>query len=140
MTRLWRLIRDRSGVSAIEFALAFPIFIQMIWMIFQAGFVFQAVSGMQHALGEGARYATIFPRPTDAAIRQRMLDRVYGTGNGVGTFTVAAPTAGPSEMNGTSTAATSLILSVSYSQATSLLIVPGPTINLTRTKQVWIAD
>ena len=134
MTRLHKLIRDRSGVSAIEFALAFPIFIQMIWMIFQAGFVFQAVSGMQHALGEGARYATIYPRPTTAAIKQRILDRVYGT-SGVGTFTVADPTPGPA-----TTAATSLILSVSYTQATSLLIVPGPTISLTRTKQVWIAD
>jgi Flp pilus assembly protein TadG len=134
MTRLLKLIRDRSGVSAIEFALAFPIFIQMIWMIFQAGFVFQAVSGMQHALGEGARYATIYPRPSTAAIKQRIYDRVYGT-SGVGTFTVADPTPGP-----TATAATSLILSVSYTQATSLLIVPGPTISLTRTKQVWIAD
>ena len=138
MTRLHKLIRDRSGVSAIEFALAFPIFIQMIWMIFQAGFVFQAVSGMQHALGEGARYATIYPRPTDAAIVQRMNDRVYGTS--VGQFTVQPITAGPNEMNGTSTAAKSLILSVKYEQATSLLIVPGPTISLTRTKQVWIAD
>ena len=134
MTRLHKLIRDRSGVSAIEFALAFPIFIQMIWMIFQAGFVFQAVSGMQHALGEGARYATIYPRPTTPAIKQRIYDRVYGT-SGVGTFTVADPTPGP-----TTTAATSLILSVKYEQATSLLIVPGPTISLTRTKQVWIAD
>ena len=139
MTRLHKLIRDRSGVSAIEFALAFPIFIQMIWMIFQAGFVFQAVSGMQHALGEGARYATIYPRPTKDAIKQRIYDRVYGT-SGVGTFTVADPTPGPNEMNGTATAATSLILSVKYEQATSLLIVPGPTISLTRTKQVWIAD
>ena len=139
MTRLHKLIRDRSGVSAIEFALAFPIFIQMIWMIFQAGFVFQAVSGMQHALGEGARYATIYPRPTTAAIKQRIFDRVYGT-SGVGTFTVADPTAGPTEQGASKAAATSLILSVKYEQATSLLIVPGPTISLTRTKQVWIAD
>ena len=139
MTRLHKLIRDRSGVSAIEFALAFPIFIQMIWMIFQAGFVFQALSGMQHALGEGARYATIFPRPINTAIEQRMRDRVYGV-SGVGQFTVNPITAGPNEMNGTSTAATSLILSVKYEQATSLLIVPGPTISVTRTKQVWIAD
>ncbi len=125
---LRKIIRDERGVATVEMAFAFPILMIMLWMIIQLGLVFRAVSGMQHALGEGARYATIFPRPTDTAISQRISDKVYGSGPG--TFTVATPADGTGFVT----------LQVSYTQPTSLLFLPGPTISLTRTKKVWIAD
>ncbi len=125
---LRRTVRDERGVAAIEMAFAFPILMIMLWMIIQLGLVFRAVSGMQHALGEGARYATLFPRPTDSQISQRITDRVYGIGPG--TFVVDAPVPGTGFVN----------LRVTYTQATSLLFLPGPTIQLSRTKKVWIAD
>ena len=40
-------------------AFAFPVVIVMIWMIFQLAQVYRAVAGIQQALGEGARYATL---------------------------------------------------------------------------------
>ncbi|HEY6048652.1 MAG TPA: hypothetical protein VIV07_06365, partial [Sphingomicrobium sp.] len=55
-------------------------------------------------------------------------------GIGPGTFTVADPT------SGTSGTATYYDLSVTYSQPTDLLIFPGPTMTLTRTKRVWISS
>lgn len=124
---LRKIVRDERGVATIEMAFAFPILMIMLWMIIQLGLVFRAVSGMQHALGEGARYATIYPRPTDSQITQRISDKVYGIGPG--TFTVSSPVDGTGFV----------MLRVSYNQATSLLFLPGPTINLTRTKKVWIA-
>ena len=131
---LRKLVRNERGVAAIEMAFAFPILMIMIWMIIQAGLVFRAVSGMQHALGEGARFATLFPRPVDADIKQRISDKVYGIGPG--TFTVDDPTTG-SEAG---TKINFLDLRVTYTQATSLLFLPGPTVTLSRTKRVWIAD
>ncbi|MEO7410097.1 MAG: TadE/TadG family type IV pilus assembly protein [Sphingomicrobium sp.] len=133
-TVIRKLVRNQRGVAAVEMAFAFPIMMIMIWMVVQGGLVFRAVSGMQHALGEGARFATLFPRPTDIDIKQRISDKVYGIGPG--TFTVDDPATGAES----GTKINYLDLKVSYTQATSLLFLPGPTVTLSRTKRVWIAD
>ena len=59
-----RLPRDESGATMVEFAFALPVLILMIWMLVQMGLLFRANSGIQHALGEGARFATLWPTPT----------------------------------------------------------------------------
>jgi len=123
-----RLKRDDRGATAVETAFALPIFIIMLWAMIQFGLMFRAMAGIQHALGEGARLATIFPRPTDAAIKARISAKVYGIQPGV--FTVPNPVEGTGYLD----------LSVNYVQPTSLLLLPGPTINVTRTKRVWIAS
>ena len=53
------LRRCQRGAAVIEFALSLPILVLLIYGIFQVGLMFQANAGMQHALGEGARYATL---------------------------------------------------------------------------------
>ncbi|MBA3730486.1 MAG: pilus assembly protein, partial [Sphingomonas sp.] len=72
MSRLTTLRRNERGAAAIEFAIAVPILILMIYGIFRLGLLFQANAGMQHALGEGARYATIYPTPTNTQIQTKM--------------------------------------------------------------------
>lgn len=126
-----RLRRDEGGATVVEMAFAFPVLIMMIWMIAQLGLVFRAMAGMQHGLGEGARYATIYPKPTTTQIETKITDAVYGIGPG--NFTVA-----PS-VQGTADGATYLDLQVTYTQQTNLLLLPGPTVNVTRKKRVWIA-
>lgn len=121
------LIRDQRGAGAIEFALAVPILILAIYGIFQIGIAFQASAGMQHALGEGARYATIFPIPTDTQIKAKVSDKVFGTG--IGTFTVANPVTGANYKD----------LSVSFTMPTDFLLFQGPNISLTRSKRVYVA-
>jgi Flp pilus assembly protein TadG len=119
--------RDEQGAAAIEFALAVPVLIMMIWGIFQVGLLYGANAGMQHALGEGARYTTLYPTPTDAQIRARISSKVFGTKNG--TFTVATPVSGVGYKD----------LSVTYSAPTHFLFMSGPTVTLTRTKKVYVA-
>ena len=51
--------RDESGAAIIEFALSVPILVTMIYGIFELSQLFEANAGMQHALGEGARFATL---------------------------------------------------------------------------------
>lgn len=132
MLKLKRLHRDDSGAAVIEMAFALPALIMLMWMIVQLGLVFRAMSGIQHGLGEGARMATLFPKPTDTAIKQRITDAVYGIGPG--SFNIPNPT------TGTADGATYLDLRVTYTQPTDLLIIPGPTISVTRSKRVWIAS
>lgn len=133
MIRLLRkLRRDDRGAAVIEMAFALPALIMLMWLIVQLGLVFRAMSGIQHGLGEGARMATLYPKPADSAIQDRIEDAVYGIGPG--NFTIAAP------VSGTADGATYLDLQVTYTQATDLLIIPGPDINVSRSKRVWVAN
>ena len=139
MTFVRRLARDENGTAIIETAFALPILIVMIWMFVQLAQMYRAVAGIQQALGEGARMATLCDNPTalgcsapsTASIKTKIQDSVYGIGPG--TFTVSDP------VTGTSGTSTYYDLTVQYTQPTSLLLVPGPTINVTRSKRVWTA-
>lgn len=136
--RNWLAIRrDERGAAAIELAIAVPVLALFLWGIFQVGVAFQANAGMQHALGEGARLATLCydpdpdtgcAHPTNQAIKDRIKDKVFGTG--VGVFADPTVTDGADYKD----------LSVSYSMDTNFLLFDGPTINLTRTKRVYIAS
>ena len=131
MKRLLNLRRDSRGAAVIEMAFALPAMIVMLWMIVQLGLVFRAMSGIQHALGEGARFATLFPQPENEAIKDRIEEAVYGIGPGE--FTISDPVAGIAD--GT----VFLDLTVSYTQETDLLLLPGPDITVSRSKRVWVA-
>jgi Flp pilus assembly pilin Flp len=134
-----RLVRDDSGVAAIEMAFALPILLAMIWMIVQLGMVYRAVAGIQQALGEGARYATLCVNPdfdgcdapTPAQVRTKVLNSVFGIGPG--DFSAPLPT------TGTSGTAQYYDVTVDYTQETNLLLFPGPTINVSKSKRVWLA-
>ncbi|HTK59034.1 MAG TPA: TadE/TadG family type IV pilus assembly protein [Sphingomicrobium sp.] len=132
MKKFSTLRRDESGAVAIETAFALPALIIMVWAVVQLGLVFRAMSGIQHALGEGARLATLYPQPTDDAIRDRIEDVVYGIGPG--TFTIEEP------VPGTENGSAYLDLEVSYTQQTDMLFLPGPTITVSRSKRVWVAE
>jgi len=125
------LRNDRRGAAVIEMAFALPVLIVLMWMIVQLGLVFRAMSGIQHGLGEGSRMATIFPKKTDTEIRNKIPDAVYGIGPG--SFTIATPT------SGTADGANFLDLRVTYTQPTDLLLFPGPTISVSRSKRVWVS-
>jgi Flp pilus assembly protein TadG len=135
----FKLRVDESGAAAVEMAFAIPIFVVMIWAFVQLAEVYRAVAGMQQALGEGARYTTLClsqsatgcTAPTTDQIKTKINSSVYGIGPG--TFTVSDP------VLGTSGTASYYDLTVSYSQPTDLLIFPGPTMSLSRSKRVWIS-
>ncbi len=133
MKLLRHLKRDNRGAAVIEIAIALPVLITFIYGIFQIGILYQANAGMQHALGEGARYATLCtPSGTgcsvysDTQIKAKMNAAVFGTKPG--TFTIPNP----------STTNRVMTLTVNYSQPMNFLFFPGPTVNLTRTKVVYL--
>ena len=133
MKLLKLLKRDERGTAVIEIAIVLPVLILFIYGIFQIGILYQANAGMQHALGEGARYATLClspspcENPTGAQVKTRIESSVFGTSPG--TFTVPTPTSTSGFMT----------LTVNYSQPMNFLFFAGPTVNVTRTKKVYVA-
>jgi Flp pilus assembly pilin Flp len=134
-----RLRRDEKGVAIIEMAFALPILIVMIWIFVQLAQVYRAVAGIQQALGEGARFATLCVNPSNAGcesptadeIKTRINDAVYGIGPG--SFDVPTPSM---TVSGSSKY---YDLVVNYTQPTNMLLFPGPTITVSRSKRVWVA-
>lgn len=137
---LRRIVRDESGGAMVETALALPIFLMMIWGIVQFGLAVHANNGIQNALGEGARYATLCVnptiangcrRPTDAQIVARINDRRFSST--YGSFGTPTVTPGPN------TAAIPYIdLRVTYTMPTSLIFINGPVMTFVRTKRVYV--
>jgi Flp pilus assembly protein TadG len=126
LKRLWA---DESGANVIEFAIALPTLTIFIYGIFVIGKLFEANAGMQHALGEAARYATLFPTPTDDELKAKMAAKKFGTGNNGGTLSPL----------GISTAGNTKTLTLTYSQPTNFLLFKGPNVSISRSKKVYLA-
>jgi Flp pilus assembly protein TadG len=132
---------DEKGAAAIETAFALPVLVVFIWVVAQLGQIYRASAGIQMALGEGARYATLCLSPTSTGctiptttqVKARINAEVYGLGPG--TFTVSDPVLTTDTVNG----GKYYDLKVQYTQSTSLLLVPGPNISVSRSKRVWVA-
>jgi Flp pilus assembly protein TadG len=134
MTMRPRDLRDESGAAAIEFAIAVPVLIMMIWGIFQVAMVLQANAGVQQALGQGARYATIFntttnSRPTDDQISSRITAAKFGIRNGTWHTPV---------IDDSNEASDGYIdISVEYDVPTDFLLFDGPHVTLAHSKRVY---
>ena len=133
MKLLYHLKRDERGAAVIEIAIVLPVLILFIYGIFQVGILYQANAGMQHALGEGARFATLC-KPvsggcnvsSDADIKAKINAAVFGTKPG--TFTIPDP----------ATVNRVMTLSVNYTQPMNFLFFPGPTVVLSRQKKIYL--
>ncbi len=139
MKKLIQLQRDERGSAIIEMAIALPTLILFLYGIFQVGVAFQAKAGMQHALGEGARLATLCYNPTVAngcsvpsntVIKNKINERVFGTK--VGTYSEPTVTNGP-------TGEKYKTLTVTFTMTPNYLFFNGPPITITETKRVYVA-
>lgn len=133
--RLMKLLkRDERGVAVIEIAIVLPVLILFIYGIFQVGILYQANAGMQHALGEGARYATLClspdpcENPTADQVKTVVEGKVFGTKPG--TFSVPTPTV---------TSGGIMTITVNYTQPTNFIFFPGPTVTTSQSKVVYLA-
>ncbi len=116
----------------IEMAFVLPILIMFIYGIFMVGVMFKANSSMQHALGEGARFATIFPAPTDAQIQTRMQTKLVAPN--VGSFGTPAVTT-PATADCTNCRQ----LQITYTVTPDFLFFSRPAVTITRNKRVYLA-
>ena len=77
-TRVRQFCGDRSGGSAIEFALVAPIFILCAFALFQVGFGIYSQSTISRVAHEGARHL-LFSPVDDAGAREAMAGALGGT-------------------------------------------------------------
>jgi Flp pilus assembly protein TadG len=75
---LMRFIRARRGAVAVEFALGLPIFLFMVYGIFEFGRVFWTQNTMEFAVEEAARYTMVNPNASNSAIIQIVQDKAVG--------------------------------------------------------------
>lgn len=62
----------------IEFAFALPVVISLMVGILQFGLVLQATGAIRHAVGEGARYASIHPDATEEQVSTKVREQLAG--------------------------------------------------------------
>jgi Flp pilus assembly protein TadG len=128
------LRRDQRGTAMIEFAIAVPVLVAMIWGLFQVSLIFEANAGMQHALGQAARLANVYRtdtadhRPTTTMISNAITSYKFGVARG----TWGTPTITPDTTNKRVT------ITVTYSQPLNFLFFTR-SVSMTKTKVAYWA-
>ncbi|HEY6868873.1 MAG TPA: TadE/TadG family type IV pilus assembly protein [Novosphingobium sp.] len=114
------LFDDREASATLEFALVMPAMAVLLFGILQVGIAFLAVAGMRHGVESGARYAAIYPRPSDDAIVAAVSNSSYG----LNPASISRPTLAHGSENGIAyvDVAMTYNLSLAYPFSSSLVI------------------
>lgn len=130
-----RLRGDASGSAVVEMGIGLPLLASFVYGMLQVSIIFLANSGVQHSLGEGARYATLYipanlGPPSDSEIAAKITAKKFGPKNG----SWAAPSITTDAATNTKT------ITVTYTQPTDFLFMEGPDVNITKTKRVHLSN
>lgn len=113
-----------------EFALIAPAFIALLVAIGQLGILFFANAGLSNALTEGARLATLHPRPTVTQIRNRINAAKFG----LDAEKLATPILTP----GTSGSSDYYNIEMSYTVDLEMIFIDVDPITLTQSRRVYL--
>jgi Flp pilus assembly pilin Flp len=130
MRRLLKLRRNERGMSAVEFALVAPAFCTFIIAIAQFGILFFAQSGLKSAVAEGARYANIYPRPSNDLILARITERRFGMD--------ASKIVAPTITQGTAGGRTYLDIEMKYDAEMNFIFFTWSNLRLTEKRRVFV--
>ena len=123
--RLWM---DPNGAGAIEFALSAGVLVILMVGILQIGILFMANAGRRNAVGEGARYSTISPVPSDTAIIGKINAKRFGLNSSYIT--------GPTVTHGTENGASYTEVSMGYTVPLNFAFVTMP-VTLTQRRRAF---
>lgn len=126
---LGRLSSDTRGASALEFALVAPLFLTLVFGIFQFGMAFYANAGLRNGVEAAARYAQIYPRPTDSQISSVLSSSTFGLNPSL----MSTPTLTHGTANGTAY----VDVSASYSYPLNIVFMPASSITLSYTRRAY---
>ena len=73
-----RLALSRKGAAAIEFAFGFPIFLALVYMLFEFARIFWSQSTLEYAIEEAARFAMVRSAATAAEVETVVIDSAIG--------------------------------------------------------------
>jgi Flp pilus assembly protein TadG len=125
-----KLAADARGIAATEFAIVAPVLILLIVGMAQLGILFMANAGLRNALAAGARYATIYPMPSDTALQQRIRDTRFGLKDSQ----MQTPTIVHGIVNG----ANYVDISVTYSVPMNFVFFQLSPVQLTQTRRAFV--
>ena len=128
--RLRRLGRDAKGAAALEFALAVPVLVTFIVGIAQLGILFMANNGLDSAVAAGARYATIYPRPSDTQIQTLIASERWGLD--------PANMTTPVIQHGTTSNNNWVRISTSYNVDLNFVFFTIEDVTLSETRTAWV--
>ncbi|HWI87141.1 MAG TPA: TadE family protein [Sphingomonas sp.] len=128
--RGWPGRRYERGAAAVEFAFALPILVLFLVGIAQLGVVFAANAGLQQAVGEAARLATLYPRPDDAAITARITSARFA----LKTDYLDAPAVTRGVANGVPY----VDISLTYRPPLNFIFFTGPQISITQSRRAYL--
>jgi Flp pilus assembly protein TadG len=86
--------RSSSGSSAVEFALAAPFLIVLMFAVIEFGRAWWAKNALQYAVERAARYAVVCSTgacPSDAAIKTYAANQMYDQSANANAFSVTHP-------------------------------------------------
>ena len=129
MKTLRSLARAKRGAAAVEFALITPPLVLMLIGILQLGILYGANAGLEHAVAEGARFATISPSPSNDAIEERVTDKEFALRSD--------RLIGPTVSRGVADGTNYVDVSMSYDVPLDFVLFEGPTIRLTETRRAY---
>lgn len=124
-----KLARNQRGATAVEFALALPPFLILLFGSVQLAIIASARTGLQHAVDEGARYASIYPTPSDAQIIERVNTRRFGLDPAY----VSAPVVSHGEQYGVPY----IEISMRYARSLDFLLFQTPPLSLSYTRRAY---
>lgn len=134
MMRMARSFRkagyDRKGAAMLEFALVAPVLIALLFGIASLGIYFLAQAGLRSAVEDAARYATTWPRPTEAQISARITARRFG----MKTAQIVPPT-----ITFTSSSPNYVTITMGYN-VTIDYILGSRTVALTETRRAYVTS
>lgn len=130
MTGPASLRKNERGGAAVEFAIICPVLVLFIAAIVQLAGVFMADARLGHAVAEGARFATIHPRPTD----EQIIARVSAQAKGLKQSALSAPRI----THGASDGAEFVDIVMSYSVPINFVMIATPPVTVTETRRAFI--
>lgn len=123
-----RLLCDRRGATAVEFALAAPVLISMVIGVTQLGQLFFASAGLQHTVEQAARFAAIHPTPSIEEITAKVHEGQVGLR---GTLT---PVVVENEVDGEDV----LDISLTYTAPLDFIFFEIPDVRMTHSRRVFL--
>nr|WP_166178666.1 TadE family protein [Altererythrobacter segetis] len=123
------LASDCRGTAAIEFAIAGPVVVLLLMGIFQLGILGLAHAGIAQGVESGARYATIYPRPSDSQISAKILAHDYGM--------AASGITAPTFAHGTTNGSAYVDITMGYTLTLDFGFYRTPGVHLTYTRRAY---
>ena len=129
MNTFRKLSRNSRGAAALEFALTIPLFLLLLTAIAQFAMGFFASAGLRNGVEAAARFAQIYPVPSDDKIENVMTSNVYGLN--------LSQLSGPSVTHGTANGVNYVDVNASYAVPIDILFIPAFKFNINYTRRAY---